>query len=285
MQAEHQRRREMDRRRALGTIDTATPNVARMWDYQLGGKDNFAADAQAAEAVNRALQRAGVPSGREAAWENRSFIHRAVRFLAEEAGIRQFVDIGSGLPSMGNVHEIALHAAPDARVVYVDYDPVVLVHARALLGTDTPDVTVVQADLRHPEEVFADPDLLSLIDLDQPVAVLLIAVLHLVTPAENPGGIVRRILAALPPGSYLATTHATSEVHSEGAAVLAGEFERLRVTTPMIPRSRAEILSFFEGLELVDPGLTFPSQWRTDTSGSSSNPGAAWMLAGVGRKP
>jgi len=273
-----------DERPAPAGIDTSTPNVARMWDYQLGGKDNFAADRQAAEAVNEALREAGAPSGRDAARENRAFIGRAVRFLAQEAGIRQFLDLGSGLPSMGNVHEIAQQVAPDARVAYVDYDPVVLVHARALLA-DTDRVTVVQGDLREPEGILDHPDVRKLLDFDQPVAVLLIAALHLLKDDEDPVGIVARIRDALAPGSYLALTHATREEHREGAAVLATQFQRLRVTTPIIPRTRTEIARFFDGFELAEPGLVFPSQWRPDPPQASTDQGSAWMLAGGGRKP
>src|SRR6266545_5532226 len=159
-------------------VDTNTPNVARVWDYQLGGKDNFAADRAAADALNEACRRVGAPDGRVVARENRDFLGRAVRYLAGPAGIRQFIDIGAGLPTQGNVHQIAQQVNPDAVVVYVDYDPLVLVHGRALLA-DNAHTIVIHADAREPDDILTRPDLRALIDLDQPVAVLLVAVLHL----------------------------------------------------------------------------------------------------------
>jgi hypothetical protein len=263
-------------------IDVNTPNVARMWDYQLGGKDNFAADRAAAEAVNDALRKANAPDGRDAARENRAFLHRAVRYLAGEAGVHQFIDIGAGLPTQGNVHEIAQEIAPAARVVYVDYDPVVLVHSRALLASE-PQATIVQADMRHPEEILAKPELRGLIDLSQPVAVLLIATLHLIPDEEDPASMVDRLVAELPVGSYLTITHATLEGRAEAAAALSEQFARSRATTPIVPRSRADIGRFLAGVELIEPGLTFASDWRPDPA-QAAGPGARWLLAGVGRK-
>src|SRR6266545_8400416 len=159
-------------------VDTNTPNVARVWDYQLGGKDNFGADRAAADALNEACRRVGAPDGHVVARENRDFIDRAVRYLAGPAGIRQFIDIGAGLPTQGNVHQIAQQVNPDAAVAYVDYDPLVLVHGRALLA-DNAHTIVIHADAREPDDILTRPDLRALIDLDQPVAVLLVAVLHL----------------------------------------------------------------------------------------------------------
>jgi hypothetical protein len=264
-------------------VDVTTPNVARMWDYQLGGKDNFAADRAAADAVNEALSRLDVPLGQQVARENRDFLGRAVRFLAGEAGIRQFIDIGAGLPTQGNVHEIAQQVAPDARTVYVDYDPVVLVHGRALLAGDE-QVNIIQADARRPAEILEHPDLCELIDLGQPVAVLLISVLHLIVDADDPVGVVGRLMAAVPPGSYLAISHSCREQRAEAASVLSDEFTRHRATAPIVPRTRAEIERFFAGLELVEPGLVFTSEWRPDPTQPAAGPGARWLLAGVGRK-
>ena len=272
----------VDERPAPSGLDVNTPNVARMWDYQLGGKDNFAVDRAAAEAVNKALSQAKAPDGHAVARENRNFIRRAVRFLAEEAGIRQFVDIGAGLPTQGNVHDVAHGAAPDARVVYVDYDPVVVVHGQALL-TGTDKTAVVQADMREPEKLLAHCELQNLIDLDQPVAFLMVAVPHLLPDEQDPAGIVARLRDAMAPGSYLAITHTTRENWPDAAAVLGREFARLRVTTPMVPRDRAEILDLFDGFELVEPGLVYSSQWRPDSE-SEPDSGANWMFAGVGRK-
>jgi SAM-dependent methyltransferase len=264
-------------------VDVTVPNVARVWDYQLGGKDNFAPDRAAAEAINEACRRAGVPDGRVVARESRDFIGRAVRYLAGQAGIRQFVDIGAGLPTQGNVHQVAQQVNPDAAVVYVDYDPVVLAHGRALLA-DNPRTTVVQADLRRPDDILNHPDLRGLIDLDRPVAVLLVAVLHLFPDDQDPFGIVAHLRDALAPGSYLAITHTTSQTRPDMAARIAEEFARLRVTTPLVPRSRQEILRFFDGFDLVEPGLVFPTLWRPAASEAEPDPGAEWMYAGVGRK-
>lgn len=270
-----------DEHPAPSGVDVNTPNVARMWDYQLGGKDNFAADRAAAEAVNEVLRKAKVPDGRDAARENRAFLHRAVRYLAGEAGIRQFIDIGAGLPTQGNVHEVAQELAPETRVVYVDYDPVVLVHSRALLGND-PQATIIQADMRRPEEILANPELRGLIDLSKPVAVLLIATLHLIPDEESPAGMVDRLLAALPVGSYLTVTHATREGKPEAAAALTAEFARSRTTAPIVPRGRPDIARFLAGVDLVEPGLVYAVDWRPDPP--QPVVGAGWLLAGVGRK-
>jgi hypothetical protein len=252
-----------------------------MWDYQLGGKDNFAADRAAAEAVNQAMAEANVPDGRAVASENRAFLRRAVRYLAGSAGIRQFLDLGAGLPTQGNVHEIAHETAPDARVVYVDYDPVVVAHGRALLA-GTNKTAAVRADLRVPHEMLSQPELTDLLDLGQPVAVLLVATLHLVTDHEDPAGIVAALHEAIAPGSHLVITHATRQRHEGAAAALAESFARLRVTTPIVPRGREEILRLFDGFILVEPGLVFPALWRPDTP--TEDTGAQWMFAGVGRK-
>ena len=267
----------------INGIDTSAPNVARVWDYQLHGKDNFAADRAAAEALNEACRRVGAPDGRVVARENRDFISSAVRYLAGPAGISQFIDIGAGLPTQGNVHQIAQKVNPEAKVVYVDYDPLVLVHGRALLA-DNPNTIVITADLRRPDEILTDPELSGLIDLTQPVAVLLVAVLHLLSDDENPAGIVAHLRDALAPGSYLALTHFTGDVRPDLAEKIAAEFARLRITTPLIPRTREQIDGFFDGFDLVAPGLVFPSQWDPQQPGAQ-NPGAQWMYAGVGYKP
>jgi hypothetical protein len=264
-------------------IDVNTPNVARMWDYQLGGKDNFAADREAAEMVNEAMRRVNSPDGRAVARENRAFLQRAVRFLAGEAQIGQFIDIGAGLPTQGNVHQAAHEVAPQARVVYADYDPVVVVHGQALL-TGTDKTTVIHADLRQPDKILNDPELRRMIDLGQPVAILLIAVLHLLTDDDDPVGVVTQLRDAMAPGSYLVVTHATRQTRPAAATALSDEFKRLRVTTPIVPRSREEIERFFDGFDLVEPGLVFPALWHPDTAPAQGDAGAEWMFAGVGRK-
>ncbi len=264
-------------------IDVTTPNVARMWDYQLGGKDNFAADRAAADAVNQAMREAKAPDGRVVARENRAFLQRAVRFLAADRQMRQFLDIGAGLPTQGNVDEVVHQVSPDARVVYVDYDPVVIVHGQALLaGADK--TTFVQGDLREPDKILNHPDLQSFIDLGRPVVVLLVSVLHLIPDDADPFGVVTQLRDAMAPGSYLVITHATRQSRPGAADVLKNEFERLRVTTPIIPRSRDDIERFFDGFDLVEPGLVFPALWRPDESLATEAQGAEWMFAGVGRK-
>jgi SAM-dependent methyltransferase len=257
--------------------------VARVWDYQLGGKDNFAIDRQAADALNDACHRVGAPDGRVVARENRDFIGRAVRYLAGPAGVRQFIDVGAGLPTQGNVHQVAPQVNPDAVVVYVDYDPLVLVHGRALLA-DNANTVVIQADAREPDDILSHAELRAVIDFDQPVAVLLVALLHLLPDDEDPIGIVTRLRDALAPGSYLALTHFTGDARPDLAAKVADEFARLRITTPLIPRSHRQILAFFDGFDLIPPGLVFPTLWRPDPTPHEPDSGAQWMYAGVGRK-
>ncbi|MEO3825511.1 SAM-dependent methyltransferase [Actinomadura sp. B10D3] len=258
-------------------IDVNTPNVPRMYDYLLGGKDNYAADREAVEEVVR-----HAPDTPFMARENRAFLRRAVRFLAE-SGIRQFIDIGSGLPTQGNVHEIAHQVAPDARVVYVDREPVVLAHGRALLAA-TPEVTVIQGDARRPGEILEDPELNALIDFDRPVAVLMLAVLHFIGDHDDPPGIVARLRDAVVPGSYLAVSHVTGDFDTDSRVRDAGAVYE-KATYQITLRARADIARLFDGFELVDPGLTTLSMWRPDPR--STVPLRAdrqWCYAGVGRK-
>ena len=267
----------------IAKIDTSTPNVARVWDYQLGGKDNFEADRAAADAINEVCRRVGAPDGRAVARESRAFIGRAVRHLALYEGIDQFVDLGSGLPTGGNVHEAAQQANRLARTVYVDFDPLVLVHGRALLADERKTI-VIEGDVREPEAIFANPELMGLIDLRRPVAVLLVAMLHLIPDDETAVGIVARIRDAIAPGSFLALTHTTSQHRPDVAAALAAEFTRLNVTTPLVPRDAQQIQRFFDGFEVVEPGLVSPPQWRPDEPAApDAEPDSEWMYAGVGR--
>jgi SAM-dependent methyltransferase len=257
-------------------FDPQVPNVARMYDYYLGGKDNFAADREAAE---QALSFA--PELRAGAADVRAFLTRSVRYLAGE-GIRQFVDIGCGLPTNGNVHEVAQALAPDAKVAYLDNDPVVIAHARALLETD-PSTRVVQADVREPEALLAEPELRELIDFDRPVAILMNAVLHVIPDDELVLHIVRTLRDAIVPGSYISISHAVSDIRPQATAKLASLYQdRMAVSGPRRAnlRTRAEVTPYFEGLELVEPGLVYLGEWRPD--GEPGKP--IWSVGGVGRK-
>lgn len=267
-------------RDSLG-FDPNTPNVARLYDYYLGGKNHFPADREAAERVLRA-----VPEVRAAARANRAFLGRAVRHLAG-LGIRQFLDIGTGLPTQGAVHEVANAVAPGNRVVYVDSDPVVLVHARALL-TDAEDTIAVQGDLRHPQEIIDDPRVQKVIDFHQPVAVLLVAVMHFIPDSDDPPGILRTLREAMAPGSHLVLSHgvrdARPDVADHGTEVYRS------ATAPLVLRDRAGVEAMFEGLHLVEPGLVWLPQWRPDETSQvdqidfADDPSSSLFLCGVARK-
>lgn len=261
----------------MDAIDVNTPNVPRMYDYLLGGKDNYAADREAVEEVVR-----HAPDTPFMARENRAFLRRAVRFLTR-SGIRQFIDIGSGLPTQGNVHEIAHQVAPDTRVVYVDREPVVLAHGRALLA-GTPEVTVIQGDARRPGDILGHPEVNALIDFDRPVAVLMLAVLHFIGDADDPPGIVARLRDAIAPGSYLAVSHVTGDFDADSRVRDAGAVYD-KATYQITLRARPDVARLFDGFELVEPGLTTLSMWRPDPG--STIPLRAdrqWCYAGVGRK-
>ena len=256
-------------------IDVTVPSVARMYDYLLGGKDNFAADREAAAKLLEI-----VPDAQRVARNNRDFMVRAVRVLAE-AGVSQFIDLGTGIPTSPNVHEIARKVVPGARVVYVDHDPVVLAHSRALLATDD-GVIAVKADFRDSSEVLADPGVIRLIDFSRPVAVLILSVLHFISDDENPGGIVAGFAEQLAPGSYLVISAITSENMEEGIADGASNLYRA-ARTPAVARSRAQIQEFFTGFELEEPGLVNSVEWRPDLDTDTSLT-RVHMLVGVGRK-
>jgi hypothetical protein len=253
-------------------IDTTRPHVARMYDYYLGGKDNFAIDREAVIAVEAAM-----PEVRQLALENRAFLRRAVTYMAT-SGIRQFIDIGAGLPTAGNTHEVAQANAPGARVVYVDNDPIVLTHGRALLATD-PDTTVVTADLRAPGEVVNDEEVRRLIDFSQPVGVLLIAMTHFLRDDEREP-VMGALRESLAPGSLLALTHVTVDNHSR-EAVEGVEAVYRRTPSPIFFRRHDEIARFFEGFELVEPGLVTVDAWRPD--GADNLTATHWLHGGVGR--
>jgi len=257
-------------------FDTSVAHPARVYDYWLGGKDNFAADREVAERVL-----AVVPGLRLRVRENRAFLARAVHFLAGEAGIGQFLDIGTGIPTANNTHEVAQAAAPAARIVYVDNDPIVLTHSRALLTGNAEGATdYIEADLRQPEDVLAAAR--RILDFDQPMAVMLLGILHLIQDEEDPWGIVARIMAAAPSGSYLAMSHPAAEIHP--GQMEAQKRYNERVSTPQRLREHHEVARFFAGLEMVEPGLVQVHQWRPDP-GKIVPTNIATAHGGVARKP
>ncbi|MER5864713.1 SAM-dependent methyltransferase [Kitasatospora sp. NPDC002040] len=254
------------------------PHPARMYDYYLGGKDNFPADREAAEKIISLS-----PLVRISALANRSFLQRAVRHLAAEHGIRQFLDIGTGIPTAGNTHEIAQQVHPDARVAYLDNDPIVLVHSRALLaGAGVGNATVVQADLRDPAAILDNPEVRKVIDFGQPVALLLFAVLHFIDESDDPKAIVRRLLDALPSGSFLALSHATADFTDPDQAA-KGPAVYKAATAQLTFRSKAQVTGFFDGLELLEPGVVTAPHWHPDQEPQSSDSEVA-IWAAVGRK-
>jgi hypothetical protein len=238
-------------------IDLERPSPARVYDYYLGGSHNYAVDRETARQIVRL-----VPETPRFARANRSFLRRAVEFLVA-AGVRQFLDIGSGIPTAGNVHEIAQRAAPDARVTYVDIDPIAVAHSRAILaGND--QVAVVQDDLRTPERVLSDPELLRVLDLDQPVAILMISLLHFVPDSNDPAGVIARYRDAVAAGSYLALSHIRRIPDPPADGLKTLDIYK-RIGAPLTPRSDAELRAFFAGFELVPPGLVALQEWRPET--------------------
>ena len=252
------------------------PNVGRVYNWLLGGKDNYEEDRHVAGQLLAVL-----PDARAAAWANRRFLGRAVRFLAGDAGIGQFLDIGCGLPAPGHVHQVARELDPQARVAYVDYDPVVISHARALLCT-APGVVAFEGDLRDPVSILNQPDLRAGVDLGASVAVVLGAVLHHIPDEDSPDKLVDLLMGAVAPGSYLVLSHATSE---DIGADAAGQVRDLyaQASAPAVFRSRAEVAGFFEGLDLVPPGIGDVAAWHVGPR--PAQPGRTIVVGGVGRKP
>jgi hypothetical protein len=238
-----------------GDIDLERPNAARVYDYYLGGSHNFAVDRQmAAQAI------ADWPNLPTIIGANRAFLRRVVRFLVD-AGIRQFLDLGSGIPTVGNVHEVAQRASPDTRVVYVDIDPVAVAHSRLILAGDR-RTTAIRADLRRPAQLLTDTEVCRLLDLSQPVAVLMVAVLHFVPDTDDPAGIIASYRDAIAPGSYLALSHATHDGQPEQAAPHQALYAR--TATPMTMRSYGEITKLLDGFDLIEPGVVRLPLWRPD---------------------
>ncbi|HZR54326.1 MAG TPA: SAM-dependent methyltransferase [Streptosporangiaceae bacterium] len=271
--AEQDELRRQDHWQALG-IRTDIPHPARVYDYLLGGKDNFAADREAADMSLRIS-----PEVLDSARANRKFLIRAVEFL-RDSGIRQFLDVGTGLPTSPNTYEVAQLGHPEARVVYVDNDPVVFLHAESLMA-DNQTTTVVRADLRDVSEVLAAAG--KLLDFTKPVGLLFVACLHNIPDTDDPAGIVARYLSALAPGSYLVISHATDELAPDRMHEITAEYEKRG--TVFVGRGKAAIQRMFNGWDLIDPGVVIASYWRPDSGQPDHNADRVWAYCGAARNP
>jgi hypothetical protein len=257
-------------------FDTSVANQARMYDYVLGGKDNYAVDREAADAWLKID-----PQGAVSSRANRAFLGRAVRYLAADAGMRQFLDIGTGIPTAGNTHEVAQAVAPESRVVYVDYDPIVLAHARALLASSEAGATeYIHADLRDTDMILEQAT--RLLDLTRPVAVTLLAILHVIPDSDDPHAIVAKLMDAVPAGSYLAVSHVAAEFLDQAAQDATRDLAGQMIQQGPVYRSREQVARFFEGTDLVAPGLVRVDEWRPDPAASETARSSWW--GGVGRK-
>ncbi|MER5390414.1 SAM-dependent methyltransferase [Saccharopolyspora sp. NPDC002686] len=262
----------------LAGVDRTKPNPARMYDYYLGGVHNFEADREAAEEVLTML-----PETRTFARENRAFLQRVVRYLVDEVGIDQFLDLGSGIPTVGNVHEIAQQAHPDARVVYVDHEPVAVAQSqRMLAGNDR--AAIIRGDLRHPDLVLQHPDVARLLDLSRPVAVLMVSVFPFISDADDPKGIIAAYRQACAPGSYLALSHSLTPEYWPGEVSQAIELYQSS-THPLHLRDPEQVEALFDGYELVDPGVVFTSAWRPESPITAEQAAESRAVAGLGVLP
>jgi len=250
-------------------FNTGVPHIARVYDYWLGGRDHFPADRELGEKTMAAY-----PNLALSARANRGFLARAVRFLAAEAGIRQFLDIGTGIPTANNTHEVAQRVAPASRIVYVDHDPIVLAHARSLLSS-TPEgaCAYLEGDLREPEGILSAAA--DTLDFSQPVAVMLIAVMHFIGDDAQARSILDRLTGACVPGSFLALSHAAADIEAEQMATVAKYLSQVAVQKPML-RDRAGVTRLFDGLDLVEPGVVNAPQWRPDTPEEAAMPASMW---------
>ncbi len=262
---------------AFGEIDTTVAHSARIYDYWLGGKDNFAADRAVGAAMTRAI-----PDLPAMARHNRRFLARAVHYLVTQAGIRQFLDIGTGLPAAGAIHDIAAELDPRARVVYVDNDPIVLAHARALMAGASPEQTAyLHADLRQPEQILEHPELRATLDLSEPVALSVVAILMLLDDSDRPHDHLRTLTDSLAPGSHLALTHPTQDFNPHAVARAVAAANDGNVT--LVPRTHEEVSRFFGDWSLVDPGVVPVKAWRPD-DGAPTEPESAYYWAGIARR-
>ena len=257
-------------------LDTSTAHPARVYDYWLGGKDNFAADREAGEQALKAY-----PQLAEAVRSNRAFLARAVGFLTGPAGVRQFLDIGTGIPSANNTHEVAQREAPDSRIVYVDNDPIVLLHAQTLLrSTAAGACDYIQADLRDPARILSEAG--RTLDFGQPVALMLLAILQFIPDDADPWGLVAQLMAPLPPGSYLVVSHPTDDFNPNRQGESIQRYNE-RVAEQATLRGHDETVRFFAGLELVEPGVVAVAKWRPHSDVEADRPSSMWC--GVARKP
>jgi hypothetical protein len=258
-------------------FDTSVAHQARVYDYLLGGKDNYAADRAAAEAALRVN-----PDLAPSAYANRAFLRRVIRYLAGPAGIRQFLDIGTGIPTAGNTHQVAQAIAPESRIVYVDYDPIVLAHARALLTSDAAGATeYIDADLRDTQAILDQAA--QLLDFTRPVAVTLISILHAIPDDDDPPAIVARLVEAVPSGSYLAVSHMGSDLMAAQTVLDMDAVWKRMSQQQYTPRDRDQVARLFDGTELMDPGLVRVEEWRPEPSTDVARNSVMW--SGVGRKP
>ncbi|MFI6080061.1 SAM-dependent methyltransferase [Streptomyces sp. NPDC051217] len=258
-------------------IDTTTAHSARVYDYILGGKDHYPVDIEAGDAMCRHWPALPVHMR-----ENRRFMHRAGRFLAGEKGIRQFLDIGTGLPTSPNLHEVVQEVAPESHVVYVDNDPIVLAHARALLNSGSEGATAyIDADMRDPDSITRSPEFRALLDLDEPVGLMVIGIMHFMPPPDD-RELVGRLLEPLPPGSHLAMTIGTADFAPEEVGRVAEEYKRQNM--PMVLRDHSASLAFFDGMELVEPGVTQVHKWRPEAEQQRVHDPDIAMYGAVARK-
>jgi hypothetical protein len=258
-------------------IDLSRPSASRVYDFYLGGFHNFSSDREMAE---KAME--DWPDLPLIMKSNRAFLRRAVTQLVEQ-GVRQFLDIGSGIPTVGNVHEVAQELAPESRIVYVDLDPVAVAHSRAILA-DNPNATVLTGDLRQPDGILADLAGIGLLDLSQPVGLLMVAVLHFVDDRDSPTASIATLRDALPSGSYLTISHATHELHPPELTDFHRDLYR-KTATPMTMRTHAEVEALFDGFDLVEPGVVLSELWHPDAEDVVENPERFPIWAGIGRKP
>lgn len=260
-------------------IDTSVAHEARVYDYWLGGRDNYPADRALADAIAT-----HIPAIRTMARANRAFLGRAVDYLTSEAGITQFLDIGTGIPTAGNTHEVAQRLNPAARVVYVDNDPIVLAHARALMSSDPQGKTAfIHADLHDPRGILRDESLGATLDLTEPVAIMLVAIMMYFRDEDDPHGIIKNLLDVVPSGSYLVISHPTADFDERAMSRVVDSAEQAGIT--FYPRTRAETETLFAGTELVEPGIVPVVTWNPAPGDEPADPESAWYWAAIGRKP